>query len=123
MRLTVFSLVMLAAVLVACGGAGHTRGVPEGLSADRALEPGDEVERETLRRLPELAPGQAVEIAGATVVAEAPYQAASRRICRALSIRAGDAPRALLACHDAEGPWFLAPPVFPVANGEEAPAR
>jgi hypothetical protein len=85
--LAALAVLALAAALAA-GCAGPRPG-PEhaAVSPPSAVAPGDELERELLRRLPELPAEQPVSIDDATVIAQAPYFAASGRTCRALTIR------------------------------------
>jgi hypothetical protein len=120
----VLAVLALAGAL-ATGCAGPRPG-PEhaAVSPPSAVAPGDELERELLRRLPELPAEQPVSIDDATVIARAPYFAASGRTCRALTIHApggapsgapGGAPdgasRSRLACRE-DGDWFFVPQIF-----------
>jgi hypothetical protein len=129
----------LAVALAGCAGA-QPRAEHAAVSPPSAVAPGDELERELLRRLPELPPEQPVSIQDATVLAGAPYFAASGRTCRALTIQgtaqspaqgtaqspaqgttqspaqhadrsSGAEPRPRLACRE-DGDWFFVPQVF-----------
>jgi hypothetical protein len=66
-----------------------------------------------LKALVSLPSGKPQQVAGATVVAEPAYVAASGRTCRALSINATNRvdPRHRLACTNG-GAWFFVPEVF-----------
>lgn len=121
----------LAVALAGCAGA-PPRAEHAAVSPPSAVAPGDELERELLRRLPELPPEQPISIQNATVLAGAPYYAASGRTCRPLTIQgaeqppgqgaeqspgqgsersAGTEPRPRLACRE-DGDWFFVPEVF-----------
>jgi hypothetical protein len=123
MRPSLHALVIAAALAVGCAGP---RPGPEhaAVSPPSAVAPGDELERELLRRLPELPAEQPVAIDDATVTARAPYSAASGRTCRALTIlgagaapveasgdASGGASRSRLACRE-DGDWFFVPQIF-----------
>ncbi|HWN71482.1 MAG TPA: DVU3141 family protein [Haliangium sp.] len=111
MRPFFHALALSAALAVGCAGP---RQGPEhaAVSPPSAVAPGDELERELLRRLPELPAEQPVAIHDATVIARAPYFAASGRTCRALTIEASGSPsRARLACRE-DGSWFFVPQIF-----------
>lgn len=81
------------------------------MSPPSQVAPGDELERELLRRLPELPSQQPVSINDATVLAGAPYFAASGRTCRALTIEGAGPSRSRLACRE-DGDWFFVPAIF-----------
>jgi len=70
------------------------------------------VEREVLKAIPSLPSSKPQQVAGATVVAEPAYPAASGRTCRAFSINAKNNPEGhRLACTNG-GAWFFVPDVF-----------
>ena len=123
MRPSLHALALAAALAIGCAGP---RAGPEhaAVSPPSAVAPGDELERELLRRLPELPAEQPVTIHDTTVIARAPYFAASGRTCRALTIAASGAAsgaaagqgaegasRARLACRE-DGAWFFVPQIF-----------
>lgn len=120
MRPSLHALALAAALVAGCAGP---RPGPEhaSVSPPSAVAPGDELERELLRRLPELPAGQPATIGGATVIAADPYFAASGRTCRAVTIQrsgqmsdqapgAGDASSRLACREDAD--WFFVPQIF-----------
>lgn len=131
MRLAVpIQQAVLVAVLAL--GCTHTQPPPEsaGLWRPSAVEPADDAEREILRRLPELAQGQPMVVAGQSVVVDAAYPAASGRTCRSLRIgahaagtgqsngqAAGESMQERLACRE-DGDWFFVPPVFQAEGGD-----
>lgn len=74
------------------------------------------LERSVLQDLPQLRDGVARRVANSTVVADAPYAAASGRTCRVIHVTGASAGRSeLLAC-SAGGPWFFVPDVFGTAE-------
>lgn len=112
----VLALALTAALAIGCAGPRQQGPEHAAVSPPSAVAPGDELERELLRRLPELPAEQPVAIDDATVIARAPYSAASGRTCRALTIRAsgqgpGGASRSRLACRE-DGDWFFVPQIF-----------
>lgn len=118
MRPYLHALVLAATLVAGCAGA-RPRTESTAVSPPSAVAPGDDLERELLRRLPELPAEQPVAINNATVVARAPYFAASGRTCRALIIQgsgqnSGSEPRSRLACRE-DGDWFFVPPIYRAA--------
>lgn len=79
----------------------------------RVLAPRSESERALLQQLATLPSGVARRIADATVTAEAPYEAASGRTCRAISVSSPATAKKSrrLACNDGKA-WFFVPDVF-----------
>jgi hypothetical protein len=77
------------------------------------LGPTGESERTLLRQLSTLPSGKQQQVGDATVTAEAPYQSASGRTCRALHVTRGKQQPATqrLACSDGKS-WFFVPDVF-----------
>lgn len=134
MHPSLHALALAATLAMACAGP-RQRPEHAAVSPPSAVAPGDELERELLRRLPELPAEQPVSIGNAGVIAGAPYFAASGRTCRALTIRAsqssgqtsgsapgqppsqasgqpsGDASRSRVACRE-DGDWFFVPQIF-----------
>lgn len=98
--------------LTACGSAPPSEAT---IYYDPALRPGvveaSDAERQLLARLDEVPPGQSLEIAGHVYVAEAPYAAASGRLCRSVRVRAGERETPRLACEADQG-WVFVPDVF-----------
>jgi hypothetical protein len=78
------------------------------------------VERAVLRDLTRLPSGTPRRVIDATVVAEAPYTAASDRICRQLHLTLGPSGRKTerLACSRGTG-WFFVPEIFGDRLGAE----
>jgi hypothetical protein len=124
MRPSLHALVLAAALAAGCAGPRLAGPEHAAVSPPSAVAPGDELERELLRRLPELPAEQPVSIDDATVIARAPYFAASGRTCRALTIQGpgaaspaaspaalGGASRSRLACRE-DGDWFFVPQIF-----------
>lgn len=72
-----------------------------------------EQERGILREVASLPSGVARQVGGSSVVAEAPYVAASGRTCRALQLSSQPPTQTLhrLACSDGKA-WFFVPDVF-----------
>jgi hypothetical protein len=70
------------------------------------------LERSVLQELPKLPNGVVRRLANATVVADAPYAAASGRTCRAIHLGGVTTGKTeLLAC-SAGADWFFVPDVF-----------
>ena len=118
------ALLPLAWLGWACG-AGTQAPDPEyqRLSSAGIEEPQNEFERELLRRLPELAPGEPAAIAGGEVVADRPYAAASGRSCRQLVLTPPGASSTSfrLACL-IDGAWALVPDVLAPSSPPAAEA-
>ncbi|MCZ7681950.1 MAG: hypothetical protein M5U28_25425 [Sandaracinaceae bacterium] len=98
--------------LAACGGSAPSEAT---IYYDPALRPGVAAatgpDHELLARLGELPPGEAVNVGDRVYEAEAPYTAASGRLCRAVRVREPDGARARLAC-EAEDGWVFVPDVL-----------
>jgi hypothetical protein len=105
---------LLMAFLTACSShVTSARDAADANDTGRRLAPTNEGERKLLQALAALPNGKEQRVGADTVVAEAPYEAASGRTCRALSVTLGATRRALhrLACSDGRG-WFFVPDVF-----------
>lgn len=78
-----------------------------------ALAAQSDSERALLKEVGSMPTGTPRRIGSATVVADAPYTAASGRTCRALHLSAEGSKKAegKLACNNGKG-WFFAPDVF-----------
>jgi hypothetical protein len=101
--------------LAACASAppASPRDVADSNDTGRSVNARSNIEKEVLKAIPSLASSKPQQVAGATVVAEPAYVAASGRTCRALSINAqSKADRGhRLACTNG-GAWFFVPDVF-----------
>jgi hypothetical protein len=117
-----FGLLATGALLIACSSApGHSaRDAADANDTGRTLAAKNDSERALLAALPTLRSGTAERVGDVTLVADAPYTAASGRICRSLHITkskqrsAGDR----LACSNGKD-WFFVPDVFGTASGPE----
>ena len=101
-------------LLLGCSRAAslNPRDVADANDTGSTLAAKNEREQSVLRELPSLASGVPHQIAGAAVVADAPYQSASGRTCRAVHISSGrSSDDARLACGDGKV-WFFVPGVF-----------
>jgi len=100
-----------------CGGSPHqptARADYAPLMQPGTREPTDEAERELLGKLDTLAPDVEARLDGSIVLAGAPYDAASGRVCRRISLRpakGGAPPRYHLVCK-VEGAWAFVPDVL-----------
>jgi hypothetical protein len=94
------------------------RDVADATDTGRTLPAHTQLEQALLRALPTLPNGQPRQVAGATIVADAQYTAASGRTCRPVSIQASGKSLARLACH-ADGAWYFVPDVFGTADAVE----
>jgi len=110
---------LAAAVAIAATAACGTSAPPPATDPSYKLltEPGtrapaDDLERAILKQLSGLTADQQATIGGRTIVAGAPYSAASGRTCRSVSVNAGaNAPaRDHLACKIGEA-WSFVPDV------------
>jgi hypothetical protein len=108
-------LMLLTAFLSACSRQPETspRDAADANDTGRVLSAQSETERSLLTQLSTLPTGTARRVGDATVLSEAPYDAASGRTCRALQITTPGArePRHRLACSDGKA-WFFVPDVF-----------
>jgi hypothetical protein len=93
--------------------AVEPRAVADANDTGATLAPRNDVERAVLKAVSSLPTGAPSRVAGATVVAEAAYTAASGRTCRSLSINNPPGSQSVyrLACANG-GSWFFAPDVF-----------
>jgi len=107
-----FSLLLLP---LACSSVRQptARDVADATDTGRTVPAVGATERQVLTRVAGLPSGTATRIADATVIAEAPYAAASARSCRALHITASSSQQTLhrVACSDGRV-WFFVPDVF-----------
>jgi hypothetical protein len=107
--------ILLATALLGCSSSPRTnpRDAADANDTGRKLVPSSESERALLREVMTLPNGAPKRIGHDTVVADAAYQAASGRTCRALRVTSGPEQRAAqhLACTDGRA-WFFVPDVF-----------
>lgn len=105
----------LAATLIGCSSPPQTspRDAADANDTGRRLAPNGAGERELLGQVPSLPSNAPRHIGHTTVVAEAPYQAASGRTCRALTVTSEQKAQSALrlACSDGKT-WFFVPDVF-----------
>ena len=110
-----YPLSVLAVLLNACSAQRppSARDVADANDTGRTLSPQTANERLVLQQLSQLPNGTARRIGDASVVAEAPYDAASGHICRALQLTPSKTRTTdhRLACTDGRG-WFFVPNVF-----------
>lgn len=115
-------VVALALQLNACSAQQLTsaRDVADANDTGRTLSPQTANERLLLQQLSQLPNGSARRIGDASVVAEAPYNAASGHTCRALQLTPSQTgkPDHHLACTDGRG-WYFVPDVFMGAAAAE----
>jgi hypothetical protein len=108
-------------VLWSCSSAPppSARDVADANDTGGTLHPKNETDRELLKELPSLPSGTPQRVAGASVVADAPYTSASGRSCRAMHVTTQRAGRATprLACTDGKA-WFFVPDVFGNSSSE-----
>src|SRR5690242_18437720 len=108
-------LMLLISFLSACSRQPETspRDAADANDTGRMLAAQGESERALLSQLGTFPTGTARRVGDTSVVAEAPYAAASGRTCRALHISAPGAreQRHRLACSDGKA-WFFVPDVF-----------
>ncbi len=111
--------ILLLLLALACSSAPRlsARDVADANDTGRALAAKSDDERGVLGRLAVLPSGKHERVGGATVMAEAPYTAASGRTCRALRLTQAptQAARRRLACSDGKA-WFFVPDVFEAEN-------
>lgn len=103
------------ALVFACASAPppSPRDVADANDTGRAVAAQSDVERELLRRVPQLPADVSVGVGRVNVVAEPAYAAASGRTCRALRWQesaSGKASRRLACTSGRE--WFFVPDVF-----------
>jgi len=115
-----WSLLPLALLTVACSSVRQptARDVADANDTGRTLPAVSEPERQVLSRVAGLPNDTASRVGEASVIAEAPYTAASGRSCRALHITSGASRQPLhrVACTDG-GTWFFVPDVFGAPGG------
>ena len=84
------------------------------------VEPASEAERQLLAQLGELPAGRPQRIGPLRAVADAPYYAASGRICRSVTVTQDGAKQkgeTRLACSEGKD-WFFVPSVFVAPTGD-----
>jgi hypothetical protein len=105
----------LAVLLNACSAkpVASARDVADANDTGRTLSPKTANERLLLEQLSQLPTGRPRRIGDVSVVADAPYNAASGHTCRFLQLTSSRAatPDHRLACTDGRG-WFFVPDVF-----------
>lgn len=109
--------VLLAACLVACGGAPkpHPRDAADAADTGRVVPVRDASEQAILQQAGTLKAGQPRPIGGATVIAGATYASAvDGRTCRSLRITRKRSTEQRLACTEGQA-WFFVPDVFGLA--------
>ncbi|MDZ4064623.1 MAG: hypothetical protein U1E22_08170 [Coriobacteriia bacterium] len=80
------------------------------------VEPASTSERRLLETVERLGSGKEEKVGELVVVADAPYFAASGRLCRSVRIVRGASGATRLACKDGSA-WFYAPEVFVSERG------
>lgn len=111
--------VCLALLLLGCSRPTvEARAAADANDTGGSISPRSDLERALLRAISSLPDGTPRQVAGATVVAEPAYTAASGRTCRPLNVSsaAGKASH-LLACASGSG-WFFVPDVFSATSTE-----
>lgn len=107
--------ILLAASAMALLGCGAAEPREADIYHDARLRPtvvqANAEDDVLLARLDELDDAGTVQLGGATIQVEAPYPAASGRLCRSIGER--------LACRSDAG-WEFVPPVLPTAGSAEA---
>ena len=105
------SLFLLSACAATPGASA--RDIADANDTGATIGAKSEADRAILRELPTLPTGSPRRVGEATIVAEAPYTAASGRSCRALHVPALASHKASdrLACSDGKT-WFFVPNVF-----------
>lgn len=106
---------MLALLLNGCSAqpSSSPRDVADANDTGRTLVPQTPSERLLLEQLSQLPNGTARRVGDASVIAEAPYSAASGHTCRAVTLASSQSRKATrrLACSN-EGHWFFVPDIF-----------
>ena len=112
----------LLLVSVGCSSPppASARDIADANDLGRTLAAVSDTDRALLRQLPSLPSGTPRRVGDTTVVAEAPYSAASGRSCRTLHVNAGQARRTTerLACSIGSG-WFFVPEIVGAAESAE----
>lgn len=110
-----WSLLSLLLLPLACSSVRQptARDVADATDTGRTVPAVSATERQVLSRVAGLPSDTATRIGDASVIAEAPYAAASARSCRALHITSIPSQQTLhrVACNDGRG-WFFVPDVF-----------
>lgn len=83
------------------------------------VDPETQGERELLARMGRVPVSQPVTFAGQTFVVDAPYAAASGRLCRSVRVEGGRDVALKLACEEDSG-WVFVPDVYAGAGAEVA---
>jgi hypothetical protein len=97
----------------------NPRDVADANDTGGTLPAEDDVDRAVLRELAQLPSGSPRQFGSKSVVAEAPYTAASGRSCRALHFTTtARASVSRLACNDGKS-WFFVPDVFGASHVPE----
>jgi len=106
-------VLLLGCLLLGCSRppAATARELSDANDTGRTLAVSNESERALLQRLSALPSGKPQHIGDATVIAEAPYSAASGRSCRSLHVTRAQTSRNRLACNDGRG-WYFVPDIF-----------
>jgi hypothetical protein len=112
---------MLVPTLVAfaCSPRPETsaRDAADANDTGRVIAPSSESERALIQQLATLPSGVKRTVGDAVVTADAPYEAASGRTCRQVSISSPRKRMRRLACSDGKA-WFFVPDVFAGNTGE-----
>jgi hypothetical protein len=112
----VVALLGMVALSIACSSRPMTsaRDVADANDTGRTVNASSAAERAVLAVLSSLPSGSPKVVSGLTVLAQAPYSAASGRTCRALNVRpeGTDKASARLACSNDGKSWFFVPAVL-----------
>lgn len=115
------ALVWLFAIVVSsCASASkpEPRDVADANDTGRTVGASNGLEREVLSAMPTLSEGKPKQLAGANVVAQSAYSAASGRLCRRVVMTTASAVKQRLACTNGDG-WFFVPDVFAESERRE----
>lgn len=122
-RNDVVALLGMMAVSVACSSrpVASAREVADANDTGRTVNASSAAEQAVLGVLPSLPSGSPKVVSGLTVLAQAPYSAASGRTCRALDVRPEGTGKASarLACSNDGRSWFFVPVVLAGAGTAE----
>lgn len=112
----VVALLGMVALSIACSSQPMTsaRDVADANDTGRTVNASSAAEQAVLAVLSSLPSGSPKVVSGLTVLAQAPYSAASGRTCRALNVRpeGTDKASARLACSNDGKSWFFVPAVL-----------
>lgn len=112
-------LLLVAALGCSPATVVSQRDVADANDTGRTLPAEDDADRALLRELTHLPSGSPRRFGSKSVVAEAPYTAASGRSCRTLHFTTTTrAPVSRLACNDGKN-WFFVPDVFGASHVPE----